>query len=67
MIASWFLPSNVCNVLGYVGLIVWTVVVTLRVHTTRFNTRKIYIQSTECICVLYMDLRTTNNYFPIQH
>ena len=40
-------------------------VVTL--YTTRFNIHKSYVLPTECIYVFCMDLRTNNDYFPIQH
>jgi len=32
----------------------------------QFNIQQLYVLPTECIFVFYMDLRTKNDYFPIQ-
>jgi len=37
------------------------------IRTTTFNTHKLYVLPTQCICVFRMDLRTNSDYLPIQH
>jgi len=32
-----------------------------------FDIQKFYVLPTQCIYVLYVDLRTNSDYFPIQH
>jgi hypothetical protein len=44
---------------------VYSTVVTL--CTARFNVHKFYVLPTQCVYVFCMDLRTNNDYFPIQH
>jgi len=36
-------------------------------ETTGFNIQQFYVLPTQCIYVFCVDLRTNNNYFPIQH
>jgi len=33
----------------------------------QFNIQQFYVLPLQCIYVFYVDLRTNNNYFPIQH
>ena len=33
----------------------------------QFNVQQFYVLPTQCIYVLYVDLRTNSDYFPIQH
>jgi hypothetical protein len=33
----------------------------------QFNIQQFYFLPTQCIYVFYVDLRTNNDYFPIQH
>jgi len=33
----------------------------------QFNIQQFYVQPTQCICVLCVDLRTNSHYFPIQY
>jgi hypothetical protein len=35
--------------------------------TARFNIYQFYVQPTQCIYVLYVDLRKNSDYFPILH
>jgi hypothetical protein len=35
--------------------------------TTWFNTKKFHVLPTKCIYVFRMDLRTSSDYFPMQH
>jgi len=35
--------------------------------TARFNIQQFYVLPTPCIYVFWVDLRTNNDYFPIQH
>ena len=35
--------------------------------TTMFKIKKFYVLRTQCIYVFCVDLRTNNDYFPIQH
>jgi len=36
-------------------------------RTTSFNTRQFYVQPTQCIYVICVNLRTNSDYFPIQN
>jgi hypothetical protein len=38
----------------------------VNLRTTRFNIKKFYVLPTQCINVLYLDLRANSDYFPIQ-
>jgi len=35
--------------------------------TTKFNTKKFYVLSTQCIYVFCTDMKTNSDYFPKQH
>jgi len=39
----------------------------LYVQYHHFNTQQSYVLPTQCIYVLYVDLRTNSDYFPMQH
>ena len=70
-IQSWHLPNaspERCGYNTFVGICVFNPLKTSGHYMyNQFNIQQFYVLPTECIYMLYMDLRTNSDYFPIQH